>query len=116
AANATNTADDFATRKEDVIATMRVDLDRLKAQMNVLGAKIQSGSETVKAEAQPKLEALREKIADLDQQLDKAKDASASKWDEFKAGFEKSSADVKNSLSEARDWVSEKISPAASTN
>jgi len=95
---------------------MHSEISTLQEQALALGQEIKLGSENLKAEAQPKLDAVKAKLADLNKQLDEAKDVSASKWAEFKSGFETSSQDAKNSLMQAEAWISEKIAPTASTN
>ena len=84
---------------------------RLNRDLDQLAAKIEKASDTVKAEAKPKLQALREQTDKLNQQLDKAKNATESTWDDVKAGTKKAYNDLKDSFQQARQWVSDKIAP-----
>ena len=47
----------------------------------MLSAKIEHSSDAAKAEAKPKLQALRDQAAGLNKQLDDAKNATESTWD-----------------------------------
>ena len=64
-----------------------------------------------KAEAKPKLQALREQTAKLNKQLDEAKNATESTWNDVKAGVKKGWGELKDGFQQARQWVSEKIAP-----
>lgn len=59
----------------------------------------------------PKLQALREPTAKLNQRLDEAKNATESTWGGVKAGFKKGYGELKDGLQSARQWVSDKIAP-----
>jgi len=54
---------------------------------------------------------LREQTAKLTRQLDDAKGATESTWNDVKAGFKKGYGEVKEGFQQARQWVSEKIAP-----
>lgn len=113
--NETNvsTAGDYSySQKDAFISKIQAELNQLKQDMNALGDKIANGTEAVKEEAQPKFAALRDKVKNMDDQLAKVKNASASTWNDVKAGFEQASTDVKNSVTQARQWLSEKIAPS----
>jgi len=53
--------------KDKAIAEMSAKMSQLETECSELSAKVKIGSETVRAEAGPKLQALRDKISDLDQ-------------------------------------------------
>jgi hypothetical protein len=98
-------------QKDEFVKTMQVQLDALNKDIDQLSAKIDSSSDAVKAEAKPKLQALRDQAAQLNKQLDDAKNATESTWDSVKAGFTKAYDATKNGFNEARQWVSDKIAP-----
>ena len=79
--------------------------------MATLSTKIDSSTDAVKAEAKPKLQALRDQTAQLDKQLADAKNATDSTWDSVKAGFSKAYNATKDGFNQARQWVSDKIAP-----
>src|SRR5688572_10123752 len=57
-------------QKTEFVAKMQGQLDALNKELDQLFAKIESSSEAVKAEAKPKLQALRNEVAGLTKQLD----------------------------------------------
>ena len=54
---------------------------------------------------------MRDQASKLNQQLDKAKDATESGWDDVKSGFKKGYNELKEGFQTARQWVSDKIAP-----
>ena len=87
------------------------DVGRIQAILDQLAAKIEKSSDTAKAEAKPKLDALRGQAAKLNKKLDEARNATESTWDDVKAGFKKGYAELKDGFNQARQWVSDKIAP-----
>jgi cytochrome c556 len=103
---------DFSyAQKSQFVEKMRGELATLNTELDQLSSKIEKSSDASKAEAKPKLAALREQTAKLNKQLDAVKDATESTWDNVKDGFNKAYASSKNGFQEARLWVSEKIAP-----
>jgi cytochrome c556 len=96
--------DEFVKAMQDQLATLNQDLDKLSA-------KIDTSSDTIKAEAKPKLQALRDQAAQLNQQLADARNATESTWDSVKAGSKKAYDALEKSFMDARQWVSDKIAP-----
>ena len=56
-------------QKAEFVKTMQGQLDALNKDLDQLSAKIDSSSDAVKAEAKPKLQALRDQAAQLNKQL-----------------------------------------------
>lgn len=103
---------DYAfAQKAEFTAKMESQLAEINQDLDQLAAKIEKSSDVVGAEAKPKLQALREQTAKLNKQLDAAKNATESTWDDVKAGTRKAYNELKNGFNEARQWVSEKIAP-----
>jgi chromosome segregation ATPase len=98
-------------QKAEFVATMQGQLDALNKDIDTLSAKIDSSSDAVKADAKPKLQALRDEAAGLNRQLDEAKNATESTWESVKAGTEKAYNGLKTDFQQARQWVSDKIAP-----
>jgi chromosome segregation ATPase len=98
-------------QKAEFVKTMQGQLDALNKDLDQLSAKIDSSSDAVKAEAKPKLQALRDQTAQLNKQLDDAKNATESTWDSVKSGFQKTYDATKDGFNQARQWVSDKIAP-----
>src|ERR1039458_6555779 len=98
-------------QKAEFVKAMQGQLDALNKDLDQLSAKIDSSSDAVKAEAKPKLQALRDQAAQLHKQLDEAKNATESTWDSVKNGFQKAYEATKDGFNQARQWVSDKIAP-----
>ena len=98
-------------QKAEFVAAMQVQLDALNKDLDELSAKIDRSSDAVKAEAKPKLQALRDQAAQLNKQLDGARNATESTWDSVKSGCTKGYQATKDGFNSARQWVSDKIAP-----
>ena len=98
-------------QKAEFIAKMESQLAEINKDLDQLTAKVDKSSAAAKAEAQPKLQALRDQTAKLNKQLDEAKNATESTWSEVKTGFKKGVNEVKEGFNNARQWMSEKIAP-----
>ena len=98
-------------QKDEFVKQMQIQLDNLNRDLDQLSAKIDSSSDAVKAEAKPKLQALRDQAAQLNKQLAEAKNATESTWDSVKSGFSTAYEATKSGFQQARQWVSDKIAP-----
>jgi len=98
-------------QKTAFVETMQTQLAALNRDLDQLAAKVEKSSDTAKAEAKPKLQALRDQADKLNQQLDKAKNATESTWNDVKAGTKKAYNELKDGFQQARQWVSDKIAP-----
>jgi methyl-accepting chemotaxis protein len=98
-------------QKAEFAAKMQGQLDALNKDLDQLSAKIESSSGAVKAEAKPKLQALRDQAAQLTRQLDGVKDATESTWDSVKAASQKAFDSLKDGFQQSRQWLSDKIAP-----
>lgn len=98
-------------QKAEFVKAMRAQLTTLDQDLDNLAAKIDSSPAAVKAEAAPKLKALREQAAMLNPQLADAQNATESTWESVKAGSKKAFAALQTSFADARQWLSDKIAP-----
>jgi predicted nucleic acid-binding Zn-ribbon protein len=98
-------------QKAEFVQAMQIKLTALNQDLDKLSAQIDNSSDAVKAEARPKLQALRDQAAQMNQQLVDAKNATESSWDSVKAGSQKAYDSLAKSFTEARQWVSDKIAP-----
>jgi chromosome segregation ATPase len=98
-------------QKAEFVTVMQGQLDALNKDIDTLAKKIDNSSDAVKADAKPKLQALRDEAAGLNKQLDEAKDATESTWDSVKAGSDKAYNGLKDDFQQARQWASDKIAP-----
>jgi chromosome segregation ATPase len=111
AAAAEDMKDYTYTQKAEFVEKMQGQVTGLNQELDQLSAKIEKSSDAIKAEARPKLQALRDRMAQLNKQLDEAKNASESTWDSVKDGFRKTYESSKEGFQQARQWVSDKIAP-----
>ena len=98
-------------QKAEFAASMQTQLAAINLELDQLAAQIEKSSDAAKAEAKPKLQALREKADQLGRQLDEAKNATESSWESVKAGSKKAYGELKEGFTQARQWASEKIAP-----
>jgi chromosome segregation ATPase len=105
------TSKDYTYDKKDAfVAGASADLNTLDQKIKELSDKTAAASDSVKADAQTKLQELRAKRADLDVKLDAVKNATAADWDDTKTAFQNSYEDVKNSLKQTWQWLTNKLS------
>ncbi len=90
---------------------MKEKLDKLNAEIAELSARIDKASDQAKADAKPKLQALRDQAAKLGEMLGKAQVATSTSWDAVKADFKAGYANLEIGVRDARKWLSEKIAP-----
>jgi len=103
---------DYAfAQKTEFVAKMQGQLDALNKDLDQLSARIESSSDAIKADAKPKLQALRDQSAQLTKQLDNARNATESTWDSVKVASEKAFDSAKDGFQQARQWLSDKIQP-----
>lgn len=98
-------------QKAELVQQMEIRLANLNQDLDKLSARIDRSSDSVKAEAKPKLQALRVQANELGRQLDNVKNANQSTWDNVKAGATKAYVSVADGVHQAREWLSEKIAP-----
>ena len=109
---ASQAMNDYAyTQKAEFVATMQTQLAEINRDLDLIAAKIEKADEAAKAEATPRLQALRAQAAQLNTHLDDARNATESTWDDVKAGFNQGYSELKEGFNQARHWVSEKIAP-----
>ena len=98
-------------QKKEFVAAMEKQMADLNRSLDELEASIAKAGPAIKAEAAPKLVALRTKAELLTKHLDTAKDATSSTWDTVKTTTSKAYDDLSTNFNQARQWVSEKIAP-----
>jgi len=98
-------------QKAQFVETMDVELKGLNRDLDQLAAKIEKSSDAVKADAKPKLQALRDQTAQLSKHFDEVKNSSESTWNSVKSDFKKAYGSSKDSFRQARQWVSDKVAP-----
>ncbi len=97
--------------KAEFTARMKAQLAEINKDLDNLAAKIEKANATAKAEAKPKLQALREQEAQLNKQLEDLQNATESTWETVKTGTKKAFEALKEGFQQSRQWVSDKIAP-----
>jgi phage host-nuclease inhibitor protein Gam len=98
-------------QKTEFVTTMQAELDGINRDLDQLAARVEKSSAAAKAEANPKLQALRDQTAKLAKSLEEARNANESTWNDVKAGFKQGYSDLKDGFNQARQWVSDQIAP-----
>ena len=98
-------------RKNEFVDAMKKQVVALDTNIKELAAMIEKSSDQIKAEAEPKLAALREQSSLLSKQIAKIDQSTPSTWETIKAETQKAYGSLKDSLGTARQWVSDKIEP-----
>ena len=98
-------------QKAEFTEKMQSQLNDINKDLDQLAAKIEKSSDAVKAEAQPKLQALRDQTAGMNKQLDEVKNATESTWESVQSGARKAYDALKDGFQQSRQWVSDKIAP-----
>jgi hypothetical protein len=110
-ATAQDVKDYSYAQKAEYTEKMQGQLTEINRDLDALAARIEKSNDAAKAEAKPKLEALRWKAKEFSKQLDRAKAATEPTWDNVKAGSKRAYEDLKDDFKLARVWVSDKIAP-----
>ena len=109
---ATQDLKDYAyAQKALFVETMKSQLAVINKDLDELSAKIEKSSDAAKAEAKPKLQALKDQAAKLGQKLGEAQSASESTWNDVKAAFKKGYGELADGFQQARRWASDKLAP-----
>ncbi len=98
-------------QKAAFVEKMQAQMAEINRDLERIFATIEKSSPAVKAEVQPKHQALRDQTAKLHRQLDAAITATESTWDDVKAGSRTSYKELKDGFHQARQWMSDKIAP-----
>ena len=88
-------------QKTEFVGKMQEQLNAINKDLDQLSAKIESSNDTIKVDARPKLQALRDQSAGLTKQLDRARDATESTWDSVKATSQKAFDSAKDGFQQA---------------
>jgi uncharacterized protein YdcH (DUF465 family) len=97
-------------QKDEFVAAATNDLAILDQKIQALSDKATSASDSVKADAQTKIQELRAKRAALDQKLTDVQNSTDANWNDVKAGFQSSYDDAKSSVKSAWQWLKDKMS------
>ncbi len=101
---------DYAFDKKDAcVARAGADLDALDRKIKELSDKAATASDSVQADAQPKIRSLSDQRAALNQKFAALQNATAANWDETKMDFNKSYDEARASCQQAWQWLTEKM-------
>lgn len=104
---------DYAyAQKAEMVGQMKKDLVEIRQELDRLSVKVANAGGAAKVDAKTKLEAAREKWADMNKRLDSAAEsATESTWDAVKGDLNRSYGELKDSFEKTRQWLSDKIKP-----
>ena len=108
---AQNLKDYTYAEKAEFVKALQTQLDTINQELDTLSAKVDASSDAVKADAKPKLQALRDQSAQLKQQLADVQNATESTWDSVKAATKSAYDSTAKGVVDARQWLSDKIAP-----
>jgi hypothetical protein len=112
ATEAIQAAKDYAyAKRAEFVKDMQEELATINRTLKELTAKVARSNKAAKADAEAKLQALRDTAAELNSQLENARNAQETAWRQVKADFQKSNDDLKQAVAQARGWLSDKIAP-----
>lgn len=102
--------DDTYDKKDDFVAKAQSDLDALDQKIQQFTNQAATVAGNAKADAQAKVQELRDKRGTLNQKLTDVKNATSDTWDKTKTAFNDAYDDVKSSLARAWQWVKDQTS------
>jgi hypothetical protein len=97
-------------KKDAFVTDAQADLAVMDQKIKDLSDKVAASSDSVKADAQAKLQDLQTQRTALDKKLDDVKNSSETDWDSTKTAFINSYNDTKSSLKQAWQWLKDKTS------
>lgn len=113
--DASDTGDDLAkftyAQKQEFVDRMEKQLEAMENSIDEISDSIGRSTVAVRAEAAPKLVALRAKKESLEEQLEVIKDSGASTWESAKMTTSNSFNDLKGSFNDMRQWLSDTVEP-----
>jgi hypothetical protein len=98
-------------QKSAFVETMQGQLAALNRDLDQLSAKVEKSSDTCQSRGKAQASGVAGPGDKLNQQLDKAKNATESTWDDVKSGSKKAYNELAAGFEQARQWVSDKIAP-----
>jgi hypothetical protein len=100
----------YAQRDEFINAAKR-DLTVLKEEVDELRATVDRSSGEARADAEAKLEVVREKWAAAKTHLDQAEAATETGWEDVQSRYRSAHKELKETFDATRQWLSDKIKP-----
>lgn len=98
-------------QKSEFVAYMEIQLANLESNIQKLSVKIDASNDKVKAEAKPRIAALREQAASLKKKIANTEQATATTWSGIKADSSKAYDALKDGLNQSRQWLADEIAP-----
>jgi chromosome segregation ATPase len=103
---------DYAyAQKAEFVEKMKKELADIQEELDRLSAKVERSNGAAKADAEAKLEVVREKWAQAKKQLDQTESATESTWNDVESAFKKLYGELKDSFEKTRQWLSDTIKP-----
>ena len=95
-------------KKDAFVTDAQADLAVMDQKIKDMSDKVASSSDSVKADAQAKLQDLQTQRTALDKKLDDVKNSSEADWDSTKTAFINAYSDTKTSLKQDWQWLKDK--------
>lgn len=96
-------------KKADFVATAKANLDSIDEKIKALSDKAATASDSVKAQAQTKIQSLRDQRTALNQKMDALTNATEANWNEAKSDFQQGGSQVKSSCKETWQWLAAQL-------
>ncbi|MBL9135643.1 MAG: hypothetical protein JNK85_07240 [Verrucomicrobiales bacterium] len=98
-------------QREAFAAKVREQVQHLQTEIDQLSLQAETSSAAAKEDAKKALAEVREKVAKLNERLSEVPAATESTWDNVRDGLDRSYEELKKSVNQARQWLSDKIAP-----
>ena len=98
-------------QKEIFLDRKKNELADIEQELNQLVEKVDTSKNEVKVEAKKRLNAFRVELKQTKTNIEKVENADESKWEAAKTSFNTTNSNLKGSLAEISQWLSDKIEP-----
>lgn len=85
---------------------MRAQMDEVNTEINAMESQVINSFKQDKEVVQPKIDVLRAQAQNIKVQLNHVDDISEAGWSNFSTGVDKAYADLKNAITDNRQWMS----------
>lgn len=96
--------DKFIDEAKRELADIRSEVERLRAEVD-------RSSGEARADAEARLEVVRQKLDAAKAQIDRAETATEDSWDDVRSGYWTAREDLRTSFDQTRQWMSDRMEP-----
>jgi chromosome segregation ATPase len=109
--NQVQTVTTSVVQRTEFVSQLRQDLTRLNAEIDTLATRAAASGDAIKTEFEAKLSEARAKVSRIGERLEQVPGATESSWLEVRESLGNAYDEAKESVNQARTWLSEKIKP-----